>query len=64
MNEIKLREELIKICNKNGIKYNYLARQIQVSPSLFSKWKKGERKLSLDKLIKLQNFINGLNYKA
>ncbi|CAK7015380.1 hypothetical protein [Tissierella sp.] len=49
-----LREQLQEFVKVNGIKYKYIAEQINISESLLCHWRKGRKELSQDKLNQLK----------
>ncbi|MBE6066187.1 MAG: helix-turn-helix transcriptional regulator [Clostridium lundense] len=52
------RQKLIQYTESKGIKYNYIAKQLKVSPSLICHWIKGRRALREDLLKKLNLIID------
>ena len=57
MNDNLLNQELEVFCKSNGIKYKYIAEQINTSESMLCHWRKGRKNLSKGKLDKLKIVI-------
>lgn len=49
-----LKQELEIYCNKNGIKFKYIAEQINVSESMLCHWRKGRKNLQREQLERLK----------
>lgn len=52
-----LRLQLQNFVKANGIKYKYIAKQLDVSESMLSHWRYGRKRLSTSKLGQLQRII-------
>ena len=52
-----LKKELESYCNRNGIKYKYIAEQIQTSESMLCHWRKGRKNLQDKQLQQLKNLL-------
>lgn len=57
MNVKKLKQELEVFCKSNGIKYKYIADQIQTSESMLCHWRKGRKNLQDKQLQQLKNLL-------
>lgn len=58
MVDVNLRELLQEYVQEKGIKYKYIATQLNISESMLSHWRYGRKELSKDKLKQLQQIIN------
>ena len=54
-----LKQELEQYVKSNGIKYRYIAQQINVNESVLCNWRKDRRNLTQQQLQELQNLIRG-----
>ncbi|WP_313232349.1 helix-turn-helix domain-containing protein [Tissierella praeacuta] len=49
-----LREQLQEFVKSNGIKYKYIAEQLNISESMLCHWRKGRKELSRNTLEQLK----------
>ena len=59
MDDKNLKQQLEFYVKQNGIKYRYIAQQINVDESAFCNWRKDRRNLTQQQLQQLQNLIRG-----
>ncbi|MBU5311046.1 helix-turn-helix transcriptional regulator [Tissierella carlieri] len=57
MVDVNLRELLQEYVQEKGIKYKYIAKEINVSESMLSHWRAGRKKLSESNLRLLEQII-------
>lgn len=57
LNVCILKQELQEYVQEKGIKYKYIAEQIEVSESMLSHFRAGRKNLSSDKIRRLQQII-------
>lgn len=60
MNEDELRKELIEYLKHTGIKQKFIAERLNIDVTLFSRWKNGKRKLRLNDLYNIHEYIKPL----
>lgn len=57
MVDVNLREQLQEYVQEKGIKYKYIAKQINISESMLSHWRAGRKNLSESNLKQLEQII-------
>lgn len=58
MNEDLLRKEIIEYISKTGVKQKFIAEQLGIDVTLFSRWKNGKRNLRINDLYNIYNYIH------
>ena len=59
MDDKNLKLQLEIYVKSNGLKYRYIASQLNISESMLCHWRKDRRNLTQQQLQQLQNFIRG-----
>lgn len=59
-----LKKEFKKYIEENGIKQNYIAKQLNIPTSSISRWKNNKNNLSFKNLVKINNYLNKKNKRV
>ena len=57
-----LREKYIRVVEDNGLKFNWISKQIDIPISTLSNWKQGRANMSIEKLDRVERFLLRYDY--